>query len=428
MRRNLPEPYPIPRIPNTTSGTAYTKNELEHPRTDNPCIPTLGRASLIRDLAKAVTQGKCWATFPITISAPGSLQMDLLTPLYDPSKLHPHFKTITEAREGRCYQRDELLRWLEGFPDRDNKFVKEFQTTFNSSFWEIYLYAVFREYGLSFDWNFPAPDFLVSASNVTFTVEATTANHAANAMPEWAQQMTPERLRNADFNEINRVAIIRLANAFMSKSRKFVDSYTKHDHVKDRPFVLAIAPFEQPGAHLQVYRPIEALLYDYYVDEAECLANPERFPNGPVGKSLGSVQKDNGAEIELGFFDCPRFSHISAVVFSHLGTWGKVDAMCGNPSAIVRSIWSSPDGLKQIVSKGDECSEKITDGLRIYHNPYASNPLPPSTFRREGVVQLWADPVNRTLNLEEADNGLQTRTAITLFTGRDEHFDDKFSP
>lgn len=341
--------------------------------------------------------------------------MDLLTPLYTPDKLHPHFKTITEPREGRRFQREELLRWLESFPDRDNKFVRELQTTFNSSFWEIYLHAVFREYGFSFDWTFPAPDFLVSSPDVTFTAEATTANHAANALPEWAHLMTPELLKNADFNESNRISIIRLANAFMSKSRKFDDSYAKHNHVKGRPFVLAIAPFEQPGSHLQLYRPIEALLYDYYVDEAECLANPERFPNGPVGKSLGSVQKDNGAEIELGFFDCPRFSHISAVIFSHLGTWGKVDAMCGNPSAIIQSVWSSPNGLKRVVARGNECKEKITDGLRIYHNPYAFNPLPLEVFRREGVVQTWTDPINRVMTVEQADNSLQTRTVITFF-------------
>lgn len=35
-----------------------------------------------------------------------------------------------------------------GFEDRDGKFVKEFQTTFNSSFWELYLFACLRD-GLS---------------------------------------------------------------------------------------------------------------------------------------------------------------------------------------------------------------------------------------------------------------------------------------
>ncbi len=348
--------------------------------------------------------------------------MDLLTPLFDQDKLHQHFKMISDGRVGRHYQRDEILRWMEGFPDRDNKFVKEFQTTFNSSFWEIYLYAAFREYGFSFDWKHAAPDFWVTAADTTFTVEATTANHAADGTPEWGELLTPEFFENIEFNELNRIAIIRLANAFMSKSKKYLDKYANHGHVKGRPFVLAIAPFEQPGFHLQAYRPIEALLFDHYVDEAEYLANPERFPNGPIAKSLGSVEKDNGSEIELGLFQNPRFRHISAVVFSHLATWGKVDAMCGNPDAIIGSIWSTPEGMKQAVVRASEGPEKITDGLRIYHNPYATNPLPLEVFRREGVVQIWADHDDHSLLQEEADNCLQSRTPITLFKGTDEDF------
>ncbi|GGJ34827.1 hypothetical protein [Pseudomonas avellanae] len=302
--------------------------------------------------------------------------MDLLTPLFDDEKLHQHFKTISDGRVGRHYQRDEILRWLEGLPDRDNKFVKEFQTTFNSSFWEIYLYAVFREYGFSLDWAHVAPDFWVTAAGTMFTVEATTANHAADGTPEWGLPLTPEFYNNVDFNELNRIAIIRLANSFMSKSQKYLNKYANHDHVKGYPFVLAVAPFEQPGFHLQAYRPIEALLFDHYVDEDEYRANPERFPTGPAVKSLGRVEKNNGSEIELGLFQNPRFRHISAVVFSHLATWGKVDAMCGNPDAIISSMWLTPEGMKPVMNRASECSETITDGLRIYHNPYATNPLP----------------------------------------------------
>jgi len=354
--------------------------------------------------------------------------MDLLTPLFDDGKLHQHFKTISDGRVGRHYQRDEILRWLEGFPDRDNKFVKEFQTTFNSSFWEIYLYAVFREYGLALDWTHAAPDFLVTAVDATFTVEATTANHAADRAPEWGKPLTPEFFDSVDFNELNRIAIIRLANAFMSKSKKYQEKYTSHAHVKGRPFVLAVAPFEQPGFHLQAYRPIEALLFDHYVDEAEYLANPERFPNGPLTKSLGSVEKDNGAEIELGFFQNPRFSHISAVIFSHLATWGKVDAMCGNPDAIINSIWLTHKGMRPVVARASAGPEKITDGLRIYHNPYAIHPLPLEVFRREGVVQLWADSNEHALLHEQADNCLQSRTAITFLKGNDDDFKAKAAP
>lgn len=338
--------------------------------------------------------------------------MDLLTPLYGPERQHPHFVSLIHPHVGRRYARNELLRWLDGFPNRDRKFIEEFQITFNSSFWEIYLHAVFCEYGFGFDWRYHAPDFMLSTPACTFAVEAVTANHANDATPEWAGKWTPEFFDNVEFNELNRVAIIRLANAFISKSRLFQDKYAKHAHVQGRPFVLAMAPFEQPGFNLQAYRAIEALLFDYYVDEEEYLANPDAFPYGPEGRSLGSVEKDNGAEIELGLFNSPKFKHVSAVVFSNLATWGKVEAMSGNPDAMVSSVRSTPDGMVRKVAPASEASEAITDGLRVYHNPFATHPLPKEVFRRDGVVQMWADLEEQALVSEQAETCLQSRSVF----------------
>lgn len=340
--------------------------------------------------------------------------MDLLTPLYPSERLHPHFASVINPRAGRSYARNELLRWLEGFPNRDRKFIEEFQTTFNSSFWEIYLYASFCEYGFQFDWRYYAPDFVLSTPACTFTLEAVTANHANGATPEWAGKLTPSFFDSVEFNELNRVAIIRLANAFASKSRLFQDKYAKHAHVQGRPFVLAMAPFEQPGFNLQAYRAIEALLFDYYVDEEEYLANSNAFPYGPEAKSLGSVEKDNGTEIELGLFNSPKFSHVSAVVFSNLATWGKIEATSGNPNAIVSSVWSSPDGLIRKIAHASEAPETITDGLRVYHNPFAAHPLPREVFRRSGVVQMWAELAEQALVGEQAEACLQSRSVTIL--------------
>lgn len=337
--------------------------------------------------------------------------MDLYSPVVDEDKFHPHFRRVSSDLPANMYSRRVLESWVEGFPDRDGKFVMEFQTTFNSSFWEVYLYAALRELGVDFSWDHYAPDFVVSKGGVEFVMEATTANAAKDGVPEWSKSMDPLELASVKFNELNRVAIIRLANAFMNKAVHYLDKYSKLDHVQGKPFVIAIAPFEQPRFNLQVFRAIEALLYDYYVDEEEYMANPENFPNGLEGKSLGCVVKDNGAEIELGFFDCGKFSHVSAVVFSSTATWGKVDAMSGNPLAVVTTHWTAPDGIRQKVSSGGEVGETITDGLRVYHNPYAKYPLDSAVFRKPGLVQMWADPDAREMIFEEAENSLHMRTA-----------------
>lgn len=44
--------------------------------------------------------------------------------------------------------------------DRDSKFVQEVQTTYNFGFWELYLFAVFKELGIAVDFSHAAPDFV----------------------------------------------------------------------------------------------------------------------------------------------------------------------------------------------------------------------------------------------------------------------------
>jgi hypothetical protein len=342
--------------------------------------------------------------------------MDLLTPLVTEDKLHQHFKVISGDRPSNGYARKVLEAWLEGFPDRDGKFIQEFQTTFNSSFWEIYLHAALRELGAEFYWKHYAPDFILSVEQTEFVLEATTANAAQGSVPEWSKSLVPPAREEIDLNEINRVAIIRLANAFMNKATHYIDKYSKLEHVKGKPFLLAIAPFEQPWFNLQVYRPIEALLYDYYVDEQEYLANPERFPGGLESKSLGSVTKDNGSEIELGFFNCERFSHVSAVVFSNVATWGKVDALSGNPMMVVSTQWETDQGISHRTASFGKVGETIIDGLRIYHNPYAKHPLPANIFKRPGVVQTWTDPDKMEMMTEGRENSLTLRSAFVINT------------
>jgi hypothetical protein len=319
--------------------------------------------------------------------------MDLFTPIVDNSKLHQNFVSILLPY--RKAERDLLLSWAEGFVDRDGKIIKEFQTTFNSSFWEIYLHGLFNEYYFKIDWCYETPDFSIRAGNNEFIVEATTANAAQGKPNEWDKKLGSEEIKNIKFYELNREAIIRLSNSIYSKLKKYKNEYSKLPHVRNKPFVIAVAPFEQPYFNLQYDRPIRALLYDYYVDEDEYLRNPSAFPFGPEAKQLGYIEKDNGAEIYLGFFNDSTMKEVSAILFSCTATWGKLSAMADNQEAqkTIQTLWATaPDG-KPIIgdSSRPEHQENIFDGLQIYHNPYASIPLSPEIFRRPRVVQHYLD-------------------------------------
>lgn len=163
--------------------------------------------------------------------------MDLFTALVAEERRHPNFRAALDAAPG---DREVLAEWANGFVDRDGKFVTEFQTTFNSSFWELYLFACLQELGHSVDFGHDAPDFVVTGPHVPFGVEATTANNAQGTSPEWAA--TPQGLMELeDRSSIVDEATIRLANAVTSKHQKYIARYARLPHVRGRPFVLRTA-------------------------------------------------------------------------------------------------------------------------------------------------------------------------------------------
>ncbi|MCU8035715.1 MULTISPECIES: hypothetical protein [unclassified Shewanella] len=340
--------------------------------------------------------------------------MDLFTPLFPMHKLHKNFLQI--QRDSQSSDRAELQRWCNDFPDRDKKLVKEFQTTFNSTFWEIYLYALFCEIGLKMDWSHPSPDFVVEFNGKKIVVEATIASAADGKTPEWEKDLNKGVPRR--FREMNIESIIRLSNSICSKHRKYKNSYSKLEHVKSLPFVLAVAPFEQPHFNNQYDTPIKALLYDYYVDEDAYNDAPHLYPNGPPGISLGSVEKDNGSEIQLGFFEDAGFSEISAILLSTTATWGKVEAMSGNSDLerFIQSVWCTTEESKPVFKSTtiQDHKENIRDGLIVFHNPYASRPIDPEMFKQEGIVQVFTDPVTRKFTFQRNGNCLMHRQTINL--------------
>lgn len=318
--------------------------------------------------------------------------MDFFEPEVEESRWNKNFSSVLAPF--RKHERDLFNKWAEGFVDRDGKIIKEFQTTFNSTFWEIYLYACFKDYNFEIDFSKQSPDFSLKSKGSEFIIEAATANAADGKPNEWDKTFSDEEMKALKpLKKLNTEAIIRLSNSILGKHRKYKSSYENLPHVKNKPFILALAPFEQPHFNLQFDRPIRALLYDYYVDEDSFLINPERYPNGPLGINLGYVEKENGTEIPLGLFNDDGVNEISAVIFSCTATWGKLSAMSKSPDthALVQSIWSTPPNGAPVrrVLPAENYDETILDGLQVYHNPYAKYPLPPSVFHAPRVVQHY---------------------------------------
>lgn len=338
------------------------------------------------------------------------MNIDLFTPVVPQDRFHKAFSALYGGAKG-C-EREVLNGWADGFVDRDGKFVKEFQTTFDSSFWELYLHAAFTELGFRSDFQQSRPDFCIITPEL-FNVEATVSLHASGTSP--VTETNPLEMPR-DYNEFNRQAIIRLSNSIHSKHKKYLESYSQLSHVGDRPFVIAVAPFDRPHFYLQAQRAVEALLYRYYVDEENYLrTHPNRdVPLRP--QDLSHVTKDSGAKLDLGLFCNESMPEISAVIQSSAATWSKVRAMSDDPDVMIEAIYEdrANGGMKVFRGPNERYEESVLDGLRVYHNPFAKNPLDPSLFSRPEIFQATATgPVSMVL-LSDSRHILVNRKA-TLF-------------
>lgn len=341
--------------------------------------------------------------------------MDLFSPVVDVHQQHAGFKSIFLERNR--FALDVLTDWARGFIDRDGKFVKEFQTTFDSSFWELYIFAVLKHFGFAVDFQYNAPDFVVTAP-AEFSLEATVARNDSRTKPPHEAETSDIP---SDLNMFNEEAIIRLSNSFTSKHKKLKDSYAQLDHVSCKPFILAIAPFDRPWFNMQCQRAVEALLYGYYVNE-ETYIDAQNFSAPPPGEKISEVIKHNGSPIEVGFFYKEEYSDISGVLFNPCATWGKALALSQDPNS--RSIFTAlrlnKHGIHPHVVREPRSSytEHLIDGLRIYHNPRARYPLPHNLFRDNRVFQTyWSQKAGEWV-YEQRDGQLLFRTVLTAITER----------
>jgi hypothetical protein len=320
--------------------------------------------------------------------------MDLFTPIVAEEKLHPNFRFIIQPVF--CAPELEVIRdWADGFLDRDGKFVKEFQTTFNSSFWELYLFACFKELGCSVNFSYETPDFSVSSPYSQFIAEATTANHPEGFRPEWDKDL--ELFKNSNQEEVLRLSTIRLLNAISSKHKKYLSKYSKLLHVQNKPFVVCVAPFDQPLFSLQDSLAIVRVLYAY--EGTLTIPGNQEDETLIVGESrCFQVQKSPGVNLELGLFTDTRMDDISAIFFNTRATFPKVRALAGEGDYPIiftgaRMVQTENyTGFEQFCKTRPQYHETILDGLHVLVNPFAKHPLDLRIFEGREVAIHNYDP------------------------------------
>lgn len=293
--------------------------------------------------------------------------MDLFTPIVDGPKLHPNFEvTLKEFSKG---VRDVLEHWANGFVDRDGKFVYEFQTTYNSSFWELYLFAVLSHLKIEVDFNHSAPDFV--AKNHSLVIEATIASNAHDDIPEWEKKFNKLNAENSF--DVFRQACIRLSNAFQSKFDKYINNYSRQEHVQGKSFIIAISNYSKVDFFMHGDIPMQWLLYDTFDQKV--------------------LNKSNSSEVEIGIFNSDKYAEVSAVLFSSVATFGKARALGNDNDDFTFTAIRIKDNneLIRIVAKKSEYRESLCDGLRLFVNPFARHPIDLSLFDIQDIRKFCSE-------------------------------------
>jgi len=309
------------------------------------------------------------------------MTIDIFRPVVRLERQHPVFQMLVHPPHSP--EREVIAAWAEGFNDRDGKFVQEFQMTFESGLWELYLHAALKEWKLPVDMRYHAPDFVVGGG-VPFGIEAVIAAPAHGGKPSFGYS---ERDIPTEFTQFNIESTLRICNSFDGKVKRYHKHYAGLPHMVDRPFVIAIASFDRPLAHLAAFRPILAAIYGVYHDE-------DITPKGAedvVSYNVAAAPKNETVNIDLGLFCDDTYADVSAVFYSSLVTWGKLRALADNPTAkqIFTTLHPNSDSIEAKVRHTKKCdySEHLMDGLCVLHNPFAKRPLPKSMFAHPRIMQ-----------------------------------------
>lgn len=362
------------------------------------------------------------------------------------NKLHVNYQYLIE-RDDYAPVREVINSWGEGILNRSNeknKFVNEFQTTFNSSFWELYLNKAFRDMGMTIDYSKDRPDFVLSTPDgYSFNVEAVVTDPPVNFNKDSDSETFDDNESFIDECTIKLLGAIKRKLDLFKGGKNKKKAYSELEYVKDKPFVIAVAPFNCDFSFSQNNISINQVLFGIDV--------PKKNGEGLLEvDAKSSVSKPNGASLELGIFTNDSFKEVSAVIFSSTGMLGKAIIESGVPVFIratryrkiykydfyhsdgedflgKRHLQLTPThdvftyrfidgnfvvGSDTHLCQSSEYSESHLDGLHIYFNPYALIPLDPDVFDDYDITHNFFDVELKECIMEHHDQSLVSRQVI----------------
>ena len=335
--------------------------------------------------------------------------MALFTPVVPTAQQHPNFARLLD--ELHAPVREVIEEWAEGYANPNGNFIRDFQTQFDPQFWEIYLHAVFKHLRFDISQPDPAPDFVLGTPYGQVSVEAAITSHPKDGIPAHRGDLLLTELRDRTNDQLVEHATLRHCSTLQKKHEKYLEDYQSLPGVADWPFVLAIAPFDQPSAWSQNTEAMFRVLYGTRL-------KPQA--DGTVLEVIeDSVLNKANAPVSVGVFMDGRYKEISAVLFSNCATIGKTRALSagGQPCIFKALRYRAEYGAlrpREIVAEKKDYRETLLDGLCVFHNPFAVRPLDNRTFFGRDVSQYFYDPSTSSFTTDASDGTLIQRFCVVL--------------
>lgn len=343
---------------------------------DNNCnyeTPRIAYKNMIFALQKYASDNKNNYPQGDEIKAPN----DLFTPIIPHEKMHPLFCELISNPIFKAAK--ELIKEIAyAHIEQDANYIREFQSRgFEARLWELYLYRYFVEENFDLDSQQEAPDFLVSKFGKYVAIEATIIDKCTNPTID----ITKENITSY----VSDYFPIRFGSSLFSKKQKTNKDgkrYWEYEHVKGRPFVIAIhdyhwSPSSPSSIQSSITWSFDALVFLLY--------GINIYNNHPIKE-----HKWQDKVIPSNFFAQKDSENISAVLFSNQATlpkflrMGKLAGMGSKDINIITSklIYSLDE---KIIKKTEDINntsytENWCDGIIMLHNPYAKFPVDPNLF------------------------------------------------
>lgn len=299
-------------------------------------------------------------------------------------KLHPNFVALRGSQQhdqARALM-DQLYRRM---GDPNGNFRKDFQGHgFHACLFELALFAYLDSAGFDVDHTKEQPDFLASRDGVTVCIEATTANPPDGvdrdvSIRHVAPFASEDEARHKVYRDFP-------ARTISSLSKKVRHRYHELPHCQGRPFVVAVAPYFEPGSVT-------------YTDEAlvHCLYGCGETHGPPLTGTPFFLQPDNrfiSAVLFTNQLTVPRFYRLGTT-FPQMGV-----------AKVVRQGVCYEDRNEATYRirnyrycMGDQSApiETWHQGVTVFANPEATVPLPAGILPCTSSFAVRGDTLRRTI-------------------------------